>query len=75
VRIEASRAGPKILLVVTNPYDPDVRRKGTGFGMDIVRRRLAATFADRAAMTVEAQGAQYRVALTVPVEPPGGQTA
>ena len=29
-------------------------RRGTGFGLDIVRRRLAATFGDRAALAVEA---------------------
>ena len=68
VRIEASRAGPKALIVVTNPYDPDVRRRGSGFGMDIVRRRLAVTFGDRAALTAEARDGQYRVAITVPVE-------
>jgi LytS/YehU family sensor histidine kinase len=75
VRIEASLAGAKALIVVTNPYDADVRRRGTGFGMDIVRRRLAATFGDRAALAVEAQDARYRVALTVPVEPSGAQAA
>ena len=75
VRIEVSLAGPKALIVVSNPYDPDVRRKGTGLGMDIVRRRLNATFGDRAAMAVEAQDAQYRVALTVPIETLGGQAA
>lgn len=71
VRIEASRAGPRALIVVTNPYDPDVRRRGTGFGMDIVRRRLAATFGDRAAFTAEAKDGQYRVAITIPIEPAG----
>ena len=75
VRIEASVAGARALIVVTNPYDADVRRRGTGFGMDIVRRRLAATFGDRAALAVEAQNARYRVALTVPVEPSGVQAA
>ncbi len=28
VRIEASRAGPRVLIVVTNPYDPDVAPAG-----------------------------------------------
>lgn len=68
VRIEASRAGPKVLIVVTNPYDPDVRRGGMGFGMDIVRRRLAAAFGDRAALTAEAHDGIYRAAVTVPAE-------
>ncbi len=69
IRIEASRAGPRVLIVDRRiPYDADVRRAGTGFGMDIVRRRLAATFGDRAALTAEARDGVYRVAITVPVE-------
>jgi len=71
VRIEASVAGPRALIAVSNPYDPDVRRRGTGFGMDIVRRRLAATFGANAALTIEARDGRYRAALTVPVEPAG----
>ena len=55
--------------MVTNPYDADVRRKGTGFGMEIVRRRLAASFGDRAALTAEARDGQYRVSITIPIEP------
>jgi two-component system sensor histidine kinase AlgZ len=67
IRIEASRIGPRVLIAVTNPYDADVRRGGTGFGMDIVRRRLAAAFGERAALTVEARDGLYRAAITVPV--------
>ena len=68
VRISAAGAGTSVLIVVTNPYDPDVRRRGTGFGMDIVRRRLAASFGDRAAFTAEARDGQYRVSITIPIE-------
>ena len=68
VRIDASVAGPRALIVVTNPYEPDVRRRGTGFGLDIVRRRLAAMFGERAALTAEARDGVYRVSLTVPVD-------
>jgi signal transduction histidine kinase len=71
VRIEASLAGPRVLIVVTNPYDPDVRRTGTGFGLDIVRRRLAASFGEQAALTAETRDGVYRVAITVPVEGEG----
>jgi two-component system, LytTR family, sensor histidine kinase AlgZ len=68
IRIEAARAGARVVIVVTNPYDADVRRSGTGLGMDIVRRRLAAGFGERAALTVEARGGIYRAAITLPVE-------
>jgi hypothetical protein len=37
--------------------------------MDIVRRRLAATFGDRAALAVEAASDAYRVSVTLPIEP------
>ena len=41
---------------------PTRRAAGTGFGVDIVRRRLAAAFGDRAALTAEAaDGAVSRV--------------
>lgn len=68
VRIEASLAGPRALIVVTNPYDPDVPRRGTGFGLDIVRRRLAASFGEHAALTAETRDGVYRVAITLPVD-------
>jgi len=71
IRIDAARAGGRVLIVVTNPYDADVRRAGTGFGMDIVRRRLAATFGDAAVLTAEAREGVYRASITVPV----GETA
>jgi hypothetical protein len=67
VRVEATVVGPRALIVVSNPYDPDVSRRGTGFGLDIVRRRLAGSFGERAALTAEAQEGRYRVSITVPV--------
>jgi LytS/YehU family sensor histidine kinase len=55
-----------VLVVVSNPYDADVRRGGTGFGMDIVRRRLAAAFGAEAALTAEAKDGRYRTSITLP---------
>lgn len=70
VRIEAGRAGSRLLVVITNPYDPDGRRRGTGFGLEIVRRRLAAAFGEAAALAIESGPDAYRVSVTVPVEEP-----
>lgn len=56
------------VITVTNPRDPDARRRGTGLGLDIVTRRLAATFGDRASLTVEPLPDAYRAQVTVPVE-------
>ncbi len=67
VSIVAERAGDAAVIVVENPRDPDARgRKGTGLGLDIVRRRLRAAYGDDAAMTVEAGAGSYRVVVTVP---------
>jgi hypothetical protein len=71
IAVRASRVGPIAVVEVSNPYDPDRHAPGTGFGMDIVRRRLAATFGDRAALTAVASDGTYRVTVTMPVEESG----
>jgi LytS/YehU family sensor histidine kinase len=68
IEIAARRSGSRALIVVTNPRDPDAARKGTGLGLDNVRRRLAAAFGDAAALSVEAAPASYRVSISLPVE-------
>ncbi len=68
IGIEARRAGQHAIVVVSNPCDPDEKTRGTGFGLDIVRRRLEAGFSGRAALVVEASGAVYRVSVTLPIE-------
>jgi hypothetical protein len=68
VEVTARRTGSRAVIVVVNPRDPDERRRGSGFGLEIVRRRLEATFGDRAALLVEAAPASYRVSVTVPCE-------
>jgi LytS/YehU family sensor histidine kinase len=68
IRVDATITGPRLFVVVSNPYDPDSRRRGTGLGLENVRRRLAATFGERAAIAAEAGEGRYRVSLTIPVE-------
>jgi two-component system sensor histidine kinase AlgZ len=71
VSIRARGSGARVVVTVTNPADADRRSsRGTGFGLDIVRRRLEASFADEAALVIESAGASYRVSLTIPVEQP-----
>ena len=70
IEIAARRAGDRAVIVVSNPRDPDAAREGTGLGLDIVRRRLAAAFGDRAALSIEAAPESYRVSLSLPVEEP-----
>ncbi len=57
-----------VVITVTNPRDPEAQRRGTGLGLDIVTRRLAATFGNRASLTVEPSADAYRAQITVPVE-------
>lgn len=67
VSIGAEQAGNAVVIVVENPRDPDARgRKGTGLGLDIVRRRLRAAFGHDASMNVEMSETNYRVVVTVP---------
>jgi signal transduction histidine kinase len=70
VGIEARRAGHHAVVTVTNPRDPDRTNRGSGLGLDIVKRRLEAGFAGRAAFMIEAGADTYRVTLTLPVERP-----
>jgi len=68
IGLETRRVGDRIVVTVSNPRDADVQRRGTGFGLDIVRRRLAATFGDAAALTIEPLAGAFRAQVTVPVE-------
>jgi len=68
IDIEATIAGPRAFVVVRNPRDADVVRRGTGFGLDIVRRRLITTFGESAALAIEAEPERYRVSVTIPVD-------
>lgn len=67
VDISAERAGDRVVIVVENPRDPEAKsRKGTGLGLDIVRRRLAAAYGDVASMVVEPGELSHRVVITIP---------
>ena len=68
IGIQARRAGQHAIVVVSNPCDADRRTRGTGFGLDIVRRRLEAGFSGRAVMIVESSDGAYRVSVTLPIE-------
>ena len=68
IEIAATRVGDRAIIVVTNPRDEDASRRGTGFGQQIVRRRLQATFGGRALLSVEPTRAGYRASVTLPIE-------
>lgn len=68
IEIDASRIGDRVVVVVTNPRDDEGARRGSGFGQQIVRRRLSATFGARAALSVDRSPEAYRASLTLPID-------
>lgn len=68
IGVRTEQRGDLIWITVDNPRDPDGARPGTGFGLDIVRRRLAAMYGQRSAVATEAGEQHYRVSLTLPAE-------
>ena len=69
VQISAERSRDRVVIVVANPRDPEAKsRRGTGLGLDIVRRRLAAAFGDDASIVVEPGEHSHRVVITIPAE-------
>ncbi len=68
IEIAARRAGPRLVIDVQNPRDPGGSLRGSGFGLDIVRRRLAAAFGEAAALAIEPGPLSYRASMTLPLE-------
>jgi hypothetical protein len=67
VRLSAERRGDRLHIAVTNPRDPESPgRKGTGLGIDNVRRRLRAVYGDEAALVARREPQEFRVELTLP---------
>lgn len=68
ITIETRRVGGQAVVTIANPRDADARVRGTGLGLDIVRRRLHAAFGDRATLTVSPEPELFRAQITLPVE-------
>ena len=69
VRIEAERRGPELLITVTNPRDADApSRRGTGIGLQNVKRRLAALHGADAELRALSTDTSFRVELRLPVK-------
>jgi LytS/YehU family sensor histidine kinase len=66
VSVTTRRAADRVIIVVVNPRDVDSRRGGTGLGLGIVRRRLAAAYGESAALAIEAASESYQVSVTIP---------
>jgi two-component system sensor histidine kinase AlgZ len=69
IRIEAERRGAELRITVVNLRDPDApRKKGTGIGLQNVRRRLFALHGDAAEVRVLPGDSSFRVELRLPAE-------
>jgi len=67
VRIEAQRAGAELRIVITNPRDADSPgRRGTGIGIQNVKRRLAALHGSEAELRAFSSDDSFRVELRLP---------
>jgi hypothetical protein len=67
VRIEAERRGPRLLIVVENPRDPDSPDPaGAGIGLQNVRRRLAALGCYESVVRFRPDSGSFRVELRFP---------
>ena len=65
--VEATRDGGQLRIVVENPLDEDApSRRGSGMGLDNVRRRLDVYGAREARLDAVRDGEMFRVALTMP---------
>ena len=82
VAIQAKRRRDTLYVIVENPCDPDrPPAPGTELGLENVRRRLAATYGERALLAVDRRPERFRVELRIPLDaaagalPPAGAVA
>lgn len=69
VRIEVARAGHRLRIVVSNPFDPDVvpSRPRGGLGLRLVRDRLQAAFGPDAILATKRLEGTHLAILSIPV--------
>jgi hypothetical protein len=69
VTVQAKRRGGTVYLVVDNPIDPDrPPSRGLALGLENVRRRMQATYGERALVVVDSKPQRFRVELRIPLE-------
>jgi sensor histidine kinase YesM len=74
IRIEAERRGPRLRITISNPRDADAPgRRGTGIGLQNVKRRLLALHGDEADVRVLPGDTSFRIELSLPARATGGE--
>jgi LytS/YehU family sensor histidine kinase len=68
VRMAAWRNGDVLVLTIDNPIERAARpKRGSGLGLENVRRRIEAVYGPRASLTAGAQKDRYSVEITLPL--------
>ena len=68
--LRVERAGDGVRVAIENPYDPETPASaGSGLGLSIVRRRLAAAWGRAAEIDERGDGRRFSVVLVVPAAP------
>ena len=76
VRMAAWRHGDVLVLTIDNPIEPAARpRRGSGLGLENVRRRIEAVYGTRASITAGPREDRYSVEITLPLRPAKEQQA
>ncbi len=67
ISISANTKGSRLFISIENPIGGEAsRKKGTGLGLDIVKKRLAATYGTESDLQTESDGKVFRVILFFP---------
>lgn len=67
ITISVSSWGNCLIIGVTNPFDPEITvAKGTGFGLNAIRRRLYLLFADNSLLTTAAKNNLFETTIKIP---------
>jgi len=68
IRITAQADGPNLIVTVENPFDPQTSKpkKGTGFGLNSVQRRLYLLFARNDLLTTVQHGEIFTTSIKIP---------
>ena len=68
IRISSETIQKELVLRVTNPFDPETSspRRGTGFGLNSVQRRLYLLFARNDLLTTSVSGNLFTTTIKIP---------
>ena len=68
IRIAAKRLNDQLIITIENPFDPETSqpRKGTGFGLSSVQRRLYLLYARNDLTTTEQHDKIFKTEVKIP---------